>query len=322
MRILFCIFLFLIIFVSAYAQDNVVSTMLEGKKLNGQVRQLIEKSFKDSDTIKNIFEITYLFDNNGLLIEQEAPEHRIIKCYNDNQQLEKSSTYYTKGNLSGRLSGYIDFYYDQQGNLIKRVLNFPASDSIVTHYFDYFSTIYIYSDEGNLIEKKEIQKRRDQKKESIYDHHRYVYDSLGNRIKEEQLSGAKVTERKENKYINGRLIETFTWQLFEEEDLYLRDLYEYNVDGTLNRHINIVYYYGGTDNIGNISEDKYLYKYDVENRLVEESIRTSHEVMGEQYEHYVVYKYDDFDAYNNWRRRVTEKNDVGNITVRLFDYYE
>jgi len=182
---------------------------------------------------------------------------------------------------------------------------------------DYEIDTYKYNENGNVIERKEILKRKNSRNEILQKHIKYQYDCIGNCIIEETINAiGKVVEIKNNKYINHKLIETFTWRLFEGEDLYLKDLYKYNDDSTMKSHTSIVYMYGSTDEEeSNLTESySYEYEYDINGRLIGETKTTSREDLPIKKS---IWRYIDFDNYGNW----IQKTVGSTIIKRQIEYY-
>jgi hypothetical protein len=309
------------------AQDAEKITLLRSEILNGNIKVLTEQHVYTNRIDTTI----YFFNEFGLIAEKKRGVTRVG---------ETQKTVYTY-NLDGKeikISGYdnnekktftTEFTYED-GNLIKRITNHPSSTSKITYYFDYDVIHYRYDKNRNLIEKKELSKRKKSKQEELKVHNKYQYDSIGNCIIEENLDRYEnVWKRQKYEYLNGRLVETFTWQKFEEEDLYLRDIYEYNVDGTMKSHKHIVYAYGGADEKEFERIDNYLYEYDIKGLLIKKSKITTEERFFPEWlvgtstkETTWQYNYRDFDEKGNWGQRTTVGSDVGNTKiVREIEYY-
>jgi hypothetical protein len=199
----------LTISVNLYAQSGTV--MIEDEKLNGQIKKLTETwcNYKNEPHFYRV----YTFDNFGLLLSKkesgQSIEQGMRYIYDSEKKLIKS--YSLCGGLSEEECPYTDFFYDNRGNEIKHILNYPKSTEKSIWYFDYDATYYTYNDENKLIEKKQVNKSRKLKKEYISSHYKYQYDSLDNCVLEEELSRrGEVIKKTNKKYLNHNLIEAFT----------------------------------------------------------------------------------------------------------------
>jgi len=294
---------------------NEEKTTLDNEILNGRIRvikdeyvitgnrhHIIDNSGRYNTIRKD--SVVYFFNELGSLITHTRFGDKRTYKYNTNNQLIKSNRY------SLRYRFIIDrnkFRYDKNGNLIKKNTKSPVLilNNITLFYYNDFVIHYTYNSNGNLIEDKRFNKLIIFRE--LWIHYKYQYDSLGNRIIEEELDRNKkgrVVVRKENKYLDDKLVETFTWKEFESEDLYLRDIYEYNEDGTLNVHTKIVYEYGSTEKESNKTINNYSYEYDSNGRLIEETktvlyIQDNRETPREK----TIWQYSDFDVYGNWGKR-------------------
>jgi len=302
----------LIFYFGLFAQ-NERKVVLKDEVLNGRIKTIHEERIYTNVTDS----FTYVFNELGLLISEESPSFAGLNkkanyIYNsDNQRIRT-----TMHDEAGNQTDYTEFTYEN-GNLIKRFKKHAKSTPKITRYIDYEIDTYKYDEKGNVIEKKEIFKRKNSIRETPQKHIKYQYDSIGNYIVEEILNQkGEVTERKNNKYINSELIEAFTWQMFEGEDLYLRDTYKYNEDGTIVSHTHIVYMYGSTDEEAAKWTENYLYKYeyDTNGKLIGETKTTLQDNMQEKS---TTWKLVDFDAYGNWTRKTIGKV----IIIRELEYY-
>lgn len=297
---------------------NKRETRLYGEILNGKIKTLTEKHIYKNGIETSI----YHFNELGLLAQKEElrflPDEKfglnqkMINIYDSDNQKIKTISYDQDGKET-----YINEFSYKDGNLVKHMLKHPRSTAKITYYFDYEETRFKYDKKRNLIEKKTIIKEKKlirvrQKLE------KYQYDSMGNCIVEEEFdkSGA-VVQRKSNKYLNNKLVETLTWQLFEGEDLYLKDIYEHNEDGTLKSQIHVVYVYGSMDEEDHRDTENYsyAYKYDAEGRPIEETKTTSrNDVIANVHNR----QYSDFDDEGNWR-----KQKIGKVIIeRAIEYYD
>jgi hypothetical protein len=283
--------------------------------LNGKVKTIKEKHIYKNGTDTFI----YSFNELGLLTNVEklnfllGTKQKMINIYNSDNQKTNTNWYDENGKETYRN----EFIYDKEGNLIKHIMTHPKSEGKVKRYFDYEVTFYIYDKNRNLIEKKELSKRKNSIKESFKEHNKYKYDSIGKCIIEENLnSKGHVIERKNNKYLNRKLVEILTWKMFEGEDLYLKDKYEYNEDGNMKSHIHFVYMYGSTEieESKSIESYSYEYKYDIKGRLIEESKVTSLDDLTTKTSSW---KYNNFDEKGNWRHQIIGKK----IIEREIEYY-
>lgn len=83
------LYVILSIWVSLYsnAQDSIKTTKLYDENLNGNIKQLIEKSYKDSTATELHYDITYYFSPSGLLIEMQDLHQKIIYNYDNKQSV-------------------------------------------------------------------------------------------------------------------------------------------------------------------------------------------------------------------------------------------
>ena len=301
------------VFIKLTAQ-GVENTMLYDEILNGKIKTVREKHIYTNGTDTFV----YCFNELGLLTNIErtdfllgAKPKKAINTYNTFNQKIKTDWY----DESGKKSYQDEFEYDKENNLIKHFRKHPKSSGKVKYYFDYEITYYIYDKNSNLIEKKELFKQKNSIRESIKEHIKFQYDSAGNCIIEEKLnSNGHVIERKSNKYLNRKLVEIFTWQVFEGEDLYLKDKYEYYEDGTMKSNIHILYRNGSTEEVSFKSFENYSYEYDSNGRLLEEIKETSKDDLTIKKS---TLKYNDFDEKSNWRQQIIGKK----IIEREIIYY-
>lgn len=302
-----------VVFCFGLVAQNEEKTILKGEVLNGKIKTIYEKRNNDN----KIDRFAYSFNELGLLIAEESSlfaglNKKAIYTYNSKNQRIKTTMYDKEENETD----YIEFVYENE-NLIKRFYKHAKSTPKITRYIDYEIDDYKYDENGNVIERKNIFKRKDSRSEILQKHIKYQYDSIGNCEIEETLSSTgKVVERKNNKYNNCKLIETFTWQLFEGEDLYLKDIYEYNEDGTMKSHTYIVYMYGSTDEEVVKWTENYLYEYeyDINGRLVGETKTTLQDNMPNKKS---IWKQIEFDDFGNWKQKT-----IGNAVLkREIEYY-
>jgi hypothetical protein len=298
-------------------QNEVIIT-LKDEVLNGRIKTINEKRIYNN----KIDSFAYFFIELGLLVAEESSlfaglNKKAIYTYNSDNQRIMTKMYDRDENQTD----YIEFTYDN-GNLIKRFYKHAASTPKITRYVDYDIDTYKHDENGNIIEKKRITKRKNSRDEILQEYIKYQYDSIGSCIIEEELGlSGKVVERKNNKYINRKLVETFTWQLFEGEDLYLKDTYEYNEDGTMKSHTHIIYMYSSTDEeVDKWTENySYSYEYDNEGRLIGETKTTeTTSRISEMPIKTATWKHIDFDDYGNWIQKT-----MGNSVIkREIEYYE
>jgi hypothetical protein len=298
-------------------KTHVIITLKE-EVLNGRIKTIYEKRIFNN----KIDSFTYFFNELGLLVTEESSlfaglNKKAIYTYNSDNQRIMTKMYDEDENQTD----YIEFTYDN-GNLIKRFYKHAASTPKIISYFDYDIDTYKYDEKRHIIEKKRITKRKDSRNEILQEYIKYQYDSIGNRIIEEKLNlNGKVVKRKNNKYINSTLIESFTWQLFEGADLYIKDIYECNEDGTMKSHTHIIYMYGGTNEEVDKWTENYFYEYEYDNegRLIGETKTTkTTSRISEVPIKTVTWKHIDFDDYGNWRHKT-----IGNSVIeREIEYYE
>lgn len=295
------------------AQDE-GKIVLKDEVLNGKIKTIYEKRNNNN----KIDSLVYYFNELGLLIAEESSlfaglNKKAIYTYNSDNQRIKTTMYDKEENETD----YIEFVYENE-NLIKRFYKYAKSTPKITRYIDYEINTYKYDEHRNVIERKEIHKNKNSRSETFQAHIKYQYDSIGNCTIEKRLdSRGEVVEEKNNEYNNGKLIETFTWQLFEEEDLYLRDIYEYNNDGTMKSHTHIVYMYGSTDEEVVKWTENYSYEYDTNGRLIGETKTPIGTDNWYKPMEKTIWKHIDFDDYGNWIQKT-----MGNTIInREIEYY-
>ena len=299
-------------------QNEAIITFKE-EVLKGRIKSIYERRIYNN----GVDSFAYFFNELGLLVAEESSlfaglNEKAIYTYNSDNQKIMTKMY----DKDEKQTDYIEFTYDNNGNLIKRFYKHAASTPQITRYFDYEIDLYKYDESGNVSERKEIFRRKGIfERENLQEHIKYQYDSIGNCIVEEELGlNGKIVERKNNKYINRTLIETFTWQLFEGEDLYLKDTYEYNKDGTMKSHTHIIYMYGNTDEEVDKWTENYTceYEYDNEGRLIGETkiTKTTSQIV-EVPTKTSTWKHIDFDDYGNWIQKT-----IGNTRIeRKIEYF-
>lgn len=315
------LFLVITIFVTAVcgcAQNNsqvesFPKTMFNDEVLNGKIRTIREKHIYKNATDS----FAYNFNELGMLISEESTlfaglNKKAIYSYNSENNINRLTMYDKDGNETD----YIEYFYET-GKLIKRFYKHAPSTPKITRYFDYALNLYKYDDKGNLIESKSSHKLKKSRREVLDEHIKYTYDSIGNCIMEEKLDRKGiVVERINNKYINHQLIETNTWQKFEGEDLYLKDIYEYNEDSTLKSHEYIVYKYGSATMLADSWTEDYSYKYeyDENGKVIGETITI---LLNNEPHKSESWKYVDFDKNSNWIKKEVNKA----IYTREIEYY-
>jgi hypothetical protein len=318
---------------SSLAAQETGRTKLEGEMLNGRVKKLTEKSYSyksnKADSI-NKYSIVYLFNESGTISRRQGLGQDISYIYNTNNQILKSIVCCKGTNYCST-----NEYTYKKGKLTKHLLKFPHSNSKVKDYFDYNVYYYYYNTEGKLIEKKDISKSRNAKTDVVTEHKRFQYDINGDCVIEEIISdNGKVVERIEKKYSNHMLVETFSWQLFEGENLYIRVLYEYNEDKTTRSQTKIVYSYNSTDDIDNKCISNYTYIYNNQHRLLKYAENNTSYLYRGRYdnEHILiddtqtytknkVCNYNDFDINGNWCKKTFDDNGDLTIIQREFEYF-
>ncbi|MDL2222860.1 hypothetical protein LJB98_02040 [Bacteroidales bacterium OttesenSCG-928-M11] len=293
--------------------QNKETTILNDEILIGKIKVIHEKY-----TCKNTTDsITYYFNEAGLLVSKESSlfsggDKRAIYLYDNNNRKTKTIRY----DEDEIQTDYIEYTYED-GNLTKHFYKHAKSTPKITRYFDYEITTHRYNKKGKIIETKKILKQRMLKNETLRNHILYQYDSIGNCIIKERLDiNGNIIEREYNEYADGRLTETFSWMIFEDEDLYTRDIYEYNEDTTTKSHTHIVYNYGSTEEISSQWSEYYLYenKYDNHGKLVGEIKTTLQDGIIKKKS---TWQYVSFDDFGNWTQKT-----VGNMIMnREIEYY-
>lgn len=286
-------------------------TKLKNEVFNGKIKTLSEKAYvctnNDQDSLVLNVELTYTFSELGLLVGRKGLGQEIFNTYNSDNQISSSSIHLENG-----VEYVKNVFSYSNGNLVKHInKNIPSK--YVNSTYDYFVSFYIYNGENKLVEEKRLSKSRNMQNEVLEEHKKYQYDKNGNCLVEEKFENGEVIKRVEKKYSDHKLRESFTWQEFEGENLYLKDLYEYNEDGTILSHINIIYDYNSTERIADKIMVNYLYKYDYKHRLTE-----MHELSNKS----KMYIFSNFDLNGNWQRKtIKEDGKFMKVIFREFEYY-
>lgn len=313
------IFAILIIWIMPNISAQSLTTTFGDEILSGRIKTLTERNYKyQGDSLTQTYELIHNFDyNTGKQLSRIGLGQHITRTYNDSGLLIK----YIIGRDGEIDCPYVEYTYDDRGNLLEMTTKYPPNTLHRTYPFDYFMTRYDYDDDNNLIKKQEWNKYKG-KREVLTNQWDYRYDSLGNCVYEEFRQYGKLIETKNNKYSTDRqLTEVFTWMNFEEEDLYIRDLYAYNADKTILSHTNICYYYGSTDEISNLTQTDYQYKYDEALRLINESRITKSQFANYNKTASDSLQYLDFDINNNWTRKITNNSEGKSEIIRTIEYY-
>lgn len=290
-----------------FAQDK-INTELKGELINGQVKVLKEKSYKylieDQDTVLD-YELVNKFNETGLLKERKGLGQLSTYEYNSKNQIERVDVC-----TGDRKRCTVNEYSYENGNLVKHFSKHPESNEKTTVYNEYFITHFTYNKHNQLIELSKFRKPTKSKNEIFVEHEKYDYDSLGNKVIEEELSeSGKVFKRIKHKYSDSMLVESFTWIKFEGEDLYTKEVYEYYDDGKIKSKNEIVFDYNSTDRIAQQFLTTYKYEFDKEGRLIRKNENSFKPKITE---------FHDFDSKNNWLRKII--NDEKNIKVILRDF--
>jgi hypothetical protein len=315
MRKLFII----VILVNNSFSVSAQNTKLEEEMFNGLVKCMFQESYSSkmdhTDSIKLDSKLIYTFDTLGLLVRRQGLGQDIFYINNSNQELIKSSIRFENG---GKEYGSNEFYYNN-GKLIKHIYKIIPTKK-VTSSFEYFVTYYNYDQNNKLIEEKQFSKRKGDKNETLNEYNKYKYDTVGNCIIKECLENGEVVERIQNKYLNHILTESFTWQKFEGEDLFIKDLYTYNTDETMSSHKKIIYSYGTTDQVEVETVENYSKIYDNQKRLIEEKNELNDSFQGTI--KVINIYYSNFDNKSNWQRKIIEEEGTKKNILRKFEYYE
>jgi len=266
-------------------------TIFEGDTLNGKIKTITQNTYGEYSKGKDVI---YIFDEYGLQIRRKGIGQDIFYYYKFNKIIESSICRADNGK-EYRKNEYL---YDERGNLIKHIHIFLPNEKTITKYF--------YNNENKLIEERDSRKTI-----------KYQYDANGDCVIEEEYGGKDVlTEKKEHKYINHKLVETFSWQRFEGEDLYIKDLYTYNENGTLKSNTHIIYHYGSKNHIAMENTTSYHYIYDDKNRLIEYKEINIGDYLD------VTTTYENFDKKGNWQLKITYKDGKETKVTRKFEYYD
>lgn len=298
------LFIFVIIFYNLNAQ-NASKTSFREEMLNGKIKIINQKIFRDV----KVDTMVYIFNDLGFLSEEiQFGEHTFYFYNSSNQKIKSISNYLGYGGIESKSNEYTY----EEGNLIKHILKYPPSTKKVTNFYDYFITHFKYNNNNQLVEVMKFEKPKKSEKESFSEHFKYQYDSCGNRTIEEKydLNGNKL-EMIKKKYINNKLIETFTWMEFEGEDLYLESIYLYDKKGNLESHIKIVYMYGSSTDIASSSATNYF--YDDQQRLVK--------IIEPWYPNNKITTFSDFDIKGNWLQKNIIENGKLEKTIREIEYF-
>lgn len=266
-------------------------TIFEDDTLNGKIKTIIQntygENFDNSDVI-------YTFDEFGSKVRRQGYGQDIFEYYKGNKLIKTSICDADNGEEYSRY----EYLYDERGNLIKRM-------NIVDLPKDKYTTIilYFYSNDDKIIEIRDLI-------ETI----KYQYDELNDCIIEERYDEDVLRERIENKYINHRIVEKVTWRLFEGEEYYVKEIYNYNLNGTLK---SITYYYSRTKELPKENDGiKYFYyTHDKKNRLVKFQA-----IQKKYYKETIIYS--NFDENGNWQLKKINQNGRKKKIKRRFEYYD
>lgn len=286
-------------------------TKLDDELLNGKIKTLYEKAYvytkNANDSLKLSYELTYTFNKKGLLIRRYGLGQDVLNFYNSENQLTFSRICLENG------VEYIrnEFLY-HNWTLVKHIRRDVPSKYVSSKY-DYSVTLYTYNNVNNLIDEKRLNKLRNSRKEVLVDHKKYQYDKNGDCVIEEGEEDGKVIRRVNKKYSDHKLIESFSWQEFEGENLYLKDLYEYNKANVIISHINLIYDYNTTERIADQIIINYSYKYNNKQQLIE---------MSELSTKITTCNYFNFDVNGNWQRKIINKDGNLKVVMREFEYYK
>lgn len=263
----------------------------EDDTLNGKIKTIIQNTYGENFDSSDVI---YTFDEFGFKVRRQGYGQDIFEYY-ENNKIIKTSICDADNGKEYRRNEYL---YNERGNLIKRINNVDLPKDKYTQIIHYF-----YSNDDKVIEIRDLI-------ETI----KYKYDELNDCIIEERYNNEDVLrERMENKYINHRIAEKVTWRLFEGEEYYVKEIYNYNLNGTLK---SIIYYYSYTKEFPKKpSVIRYFYyTYDKENRLVKYKLRD------DNYKETIIYS--NFDKNGNWQLKKINQNGRKKKIKRRFEYYD
>lgn len=294
-------------------QDGNSSTNLNGESFNGKLKSLEEECWKvdanSQDTILRS-ELVYKFSELGRLIERRGFGQLCTYKYDSSGRLIQSDVC----GGDGKNCIVSKNVYDENGNLIKDVQQFPESTAKRKVFFEKAWTYYRYDEESILIEQKRFKKEVSLKKDYLSEHLVYEYDSLGNRIVEKEFDeSGNLLEKTENTYSDTLLTEAFTWMEFEEEDLYQKTSFDYFGDGKLRFKWNRVYDYGSTTSVVAEYTTEISYEFDDQQRCVKKIVMAID--TKEQ-------QFFDFDFNDNWQKMIESDSKGTLIVFRKLEYWD
>ena len=269
-------------------------TIFEGDKLNGRIKNIIQNTYGVNSTGSDVI---HTFDKYGFQTRRLGLGQDIFMCYEANK-LRKTRIFLVDIGAEYRRN---QFFYDERGNLVKHYrIELPMEKNSLS---DTAVRYFIYDNDNNLIERREGRKVI-----------KYQYDEWNNCLVEERFHRGSLSKKIENIYLNNRLLESAAWKWFEGFDLYTKETYCYNDDGTIK---SITHYNSHTSDFSKADSSTtfFYYTYDHENRLVK-----SRELMGDTYSKTITYS--DFDIKGNWQQKTTNDNRRVTTIKRRFEYFD
>ena len=269
-------------------------TIFEDDTLNGKVKTITQNLYGE---YYDSSDVVYTFDEYGLQVRRLGFGQDIFEYYKENKLIKSSICFADNGKEYRRH----EYLYDEKGNLIKHIrINLPNeknkfSDSTIIYYF--------YNNKNRLIEQRDGR-------ETV----KYQYNEFNDCVIEEKYNDNFLREKIENYYINHILNEKITWRWFEGLGYYTREIYDYNIDGTLK---SITYYFSNTKEFSKENSETtfFNYTFDHENRLVK-----LQEINKNKYEKII--SYSDFDLKGNWQLKNTNDNGRKSKIKRKIEYFE
>lgn len=292
------------------AQDT-KTVKLEDELLFGNIKKLVNKTYIQkslADTLVLESEFIFSFNEMGLISMRQGMSQFSNYKYDKSSKLQELIV----SGENEELYRTNKYFYDSNGLLVRHLSLFPPSTPKVQFNFEYSETVYAYNNDGKLIERKSFNKRIKSKFPNLKEYIRYQYDTNGDCILQQDYANDSILQSVLFKtYRDHKLIETFSWSNFEDENLYEKEFFSYNNDSTLQLHQKILFEYNSMEKINVQTDVRYTYKYE-SNHLIEKTI-TSYKTTS--------IKYFDFDVNGNWHKMTINDNGKLKTVFREFDYY-
>lgn len=267
--------------------------MFFGDKLNGKIKIITQNIYNKRHTDST--DMIYEFNQNGLIIKRNILNQSVTYDYDTkNRLLKKKFAFLDCGSEYGNMQ----YFYNNEGNLSKTmnisINNDNSKNSDTTHYF-YNRSNKLIEEKGNL--------------QSI----KWIYDQNDNCINCELYERNQLIKKIENKFNNNRIIETFIWQLFEDEEHYYKNKYIYNDDKSLKSIIKNSSY---TSDFQNSKSSTIFFEYTYDNK---KRLTKLKETDGENHS---ITTFSNYDKNDNWTKKHIYGNGEDYIIERRFIYFE